>query len=192
MILPSSVSLLTLTRTHSTAVFSTHYRNKLNHKNINRLIYCNHLFCCNLDNIHYYSWLRIKLEESNYIYLTPIYLNVTVFEYRCGLLDPFLVTKVDSLDPLTYQSCLYLPSLTASTSMTPRFSHDPLLSSSVAVEKTGRCTAITLIGCDFFIYMTSARQSWEPTVCFLHPAAVLVRPGPVLLWVCEVRKGGGG
>lgn len=45
----------------------------------------------------------------------------------------------------------------------------PLLSSAAAT-KTGRCAAITLIDCDFFIYMTSARQSWEPTACFLHPA----------------------
>lgn len=51
------------------------------------------------------------------------------------------------------------------------------LFSSVVVVKTGRCVAITLIGCDFFIYMTSAQRSWEPTACFLHPSAALVSPG---------------
>lgn len=66
---------------------------------------------------------------------------------------------------------LYLP---------PSLSPMPLLSS-VAVAKTGRCAAITLIGCDFFIYMTSALQSWEPTACSLHPTAALVSLGPVVL-----------
>lgn len=58
----------------------------------------------------------------------------------------------------------------------PRLPLMPLLSS-VAVLKTGRCAAITLIGCDFFIYMTSAQQSWEPTACFLHPSPALVSLG---------------
>lgn len=77
-------------------------------------------------------------------------------------------------------SLLPFISLHSSPSLPPSLSPMPLLSS-VAVAKTGRCAAITLIGCDFFIYMTSTLQSWEPTACSLHPAAALVSLGPVVL-----------
>lgn len=66
----------------------------------------------------------------------------------------------------------FLPSLQShSVSHAPPAPHPTLpLLSSVAVAKTGRCAAITLIGCDFFIYMTSAQRSWEPTACSLLPS----------------------
>ena len=78
-----------------------------------------------------------------------------------------------------------LPPSSLSFSLSLSLPPMPLLGSA-AVAKTGRCVAITLIGCDFFIYMTSARRSWEPTACSLHPVAALVSLGP---WSCEFEEG---
>lgn len=82
----------------------------------------------------------------------------------------FLLSTRSSLPP---RSCAHLPPdpfpLSASCPSRASPSPKPLLGSAAAA-KTRRCAAITLIDCDFFIYMTSARRSWEPTACSPRPA----------------------
>lgn len=95
-------------------------------------------------------------------------------------------------------SCAHLPPdlfpLSASRPSRASPSPRPLLGSAAAA-KTRRCAAITLIDCDFFIYMTSARRSWEPTACSPLPAPRLWSArdsAPVSFWGGEGRSGGWG
>ncbi len=119
----------------------------------------------------------------------------TVIRFLSLLFCPFIYSSISPLWTLVYRiSIFFRRKWVDETERREWRSHRripraPLLLSWTHRAKTRRCGAIILIGCDFFIYMTSACTSWETAVCFSVRRVPSVSVGH---WALEVLRGARG